>query len=271
MSTSAQLLFIASLREDEEEHAGDVPLVFPVEAEKSMPDSDFEKVKILYFGPETFPVSRNDILTYKSQLGGGFKQRTAEPAAHSLPAAPHRSFGLSDESIRTAGIDKEKLEGVISHLKFETQPLARAWAVPGGNLEALQTQYYNYGLNEKLFREYLEHQISIRLNRAQRSRVEVQHSQPQGEPQKSLYVLGFPQEWSQTELASLFSRFGLVESAAVIGKKVGPHSKGAGFVNFSDVESALRAVEATHGRPIPGREDCRLTVNFSRPKPPRAP
>ena len=278
MSTAAQLAFIASLREEEDEDSGMVNIVLTENHSSIRSTTDLpenmeisDRIKFLYFAPEGVGVTREDVQTYKKQLNAG----KDKPGLTVVLPTVNRSFALSDEPSAVAAVDRESLQKVIAQLNFDIQPLVRAWS---GNAEAIQAQYYNYGLNETLLKEYLEHQISLRLTRAQRQAISTGHMAPQPQqyppasdntPQKAVYVVGFPIEWAQAELHAFFSRFAPVESVAVISKRGGTHAKGAGFVNFVDLEGAARAVEATNGRGLDGRSDIRMGVSFARPKQPR--
>ena len=290
MSSAAVLSLLASLREEEEgvvEPELIAPISEPINDLHSQTLPTLEGVKILFFGPEGAEISRSDVIAYKTQLKGGVGISRSIPGVSAVIPTPQpssRTFALSDESVGTAGLDKSALEGIVSNLVFDTQPLVRAWTLPGGNPEAMHAQYYNYGLNDKLFREYLEHQIALRVSRAQRAKLEVggmrssawqgneragASSAPVGgdlPPQKAVYIVGFPIEWSQFELQDYFSKFAPVESAAVISKRTGLQAKGAGFVNFVDLDGAIRAVNAANGRGVPGRDDVRLCCNFAKPK-----
>jgi hypothetical protein len=285
--------FLASLREEEDDQGHDEGLVGSTgdvhmdETAKTYVLSHVKRsmglsphVKILYFASEGTPVTRRDVMTYKTQLTAASNPSLSLNAVSAV-AAPARSFSLSDEAGGGAsGADKQKLEMIISQLQFDVQPLVRAWTVIGGNMETMLTQYYNYGLNEQLLKEYLEQQIVLRMNRAQRQRAaDPQHggtSQfrvPVGHeaPQKAVYVTGFPAEYGQAELQNLFMQTGgIIESVAIMTKKTYASRTGTGFVNFASVEDASRAVHALNGMPVPGtRDEFRLNCSFARPKAPR--
>ena len=80
---------------------------------------------------------------------------------------------------------------------------------------------------------------------------------------KKLYVGNLNYEVTDSELASLFSAHGTVQSAQVIMDRDTGRSKGFGFVEMGTDEEARAAIEALHGSQQGGRS---LTVNEARPK-----
>lgn len=78
---------------------------------------------------------------------------------------------------------------------------------------------------------------------------------------KSLYVGNI--EWNTTddELYDLFAPFGEIRSAQVIKDHVSGRSKGFGFVEMDDEESADSATANLHGTELRGRT---LKVNAAR-------
>ena len=85
---------------------------------------------------------------------------------------------------------------------------------------------------------------------------------------KKLYVGGLSYSTSQDALRDAFAQAGTVESATIIMDKMSGRSKGFGFVEMSNDEEALKAIEMWNGKDMDGR---RLTVNEARPLEPRAP
>ena len=81
-----------------------------------------------------------------------------------------------------------------------------------------------------------------------------------------LYVGNLPFRFSDEDLAAVFRRHGVVESATVITDRESGRSRGFGFVEMPDDEEARRAVEEVDGTDAGGR---RLTVNEARPREPR--
>lgn len=69
-----------------------------------------------------------------------------------------------------------------------------------------------------------------------------------------LYVGNLPWSVDDTKLNGLFSEFGAVSSAKVIIDKFSRRSKGFGFVEFADDESAKKAISAMNGKLVEGRE-----------------
>ena len=78
-----------------------------------------------------------------------------------------------------------------------------------------------------------------------------------------LYVGNLPYSCDDQTLQNTFSQFGKVESARVITDRASGRSKGFGFVEMSDTESANKAIEELNGRDFMGRN---LSVSEARPQ-----
>jgi cold-inducible RNA-binding protein len=86
---------------------------------------------------------------------------------------------------------------------------------------------------------------------------------------KKLYVGNLPYTTTDADLKSLFSQHGAVDSASVLMDKMSGRSRGFGFVEMSNDEEALAAVDKLNGQDFEGRK---LVVNEARPladRPPR--
>jgi len=83
---------------------------------------------------------------------------------------------------------------------------------------------------------------------------------------KKLYVGNLPYNAKDSDLNQLFSQAGTVESAIIINDKATGRSKGFGFVEMSNDDEAMKAVEMFNGQELEGRK---LTVNEARPMQPR--
>lgn len=79
----------------------------------------------------------------------------------------------------------------------------------------------------------------------------------------NIYVGNLPYTFSDAELRQAFEEFGAVSSASVVQDKFTGRSRGFGFVEMSDSDSANRAIESMNGRPLGGRP---LVVNEARPR-----
>ena len=275
---ATQLDFIASLREEEDDHG-----MSSLETSEPIPDLFLDSkpldldLKILFFGPEGVGVTHQDVTLYKTQLFG----KSPHPASN-------RQVLLSDEA-PVSSVDRARLDGVLAQLHFDIQPLTRGWTA-SGNPETLAAQHFNYGLNEHLFREFLEQQIILRLNRVNRHSLNsypmshtphshapsygnMPHGPTQGHasyggvgggsppPGPSLYVTNFPVEWTQQDIGTMFSRFGPLESVALRTGRRGYGTRGAAFVNYTRVEDATRAIEQLNHS-----GEYRLSVNYARSK-----
>ena len=80
---------------------------------------------------------------------------------------------------------------------------------------------------------------------------------------KKLYVGNLSYDVSSSDLETLFGQFGSVQSAQVIQDRDTGRSKGFGFVEMADDNSANEAIRGLHEQDHNGRP---LTVNEARPR-----
>lgn len=80
---------------------------------------------------------------------------------------------------------------------------------------------------------------------------------------KRLYVGNLPYSVSSSDLQTLFSSHGTVQSAEVISDRMTGRSKGFGFVEMGNDDEAEAAISALNGQEQDGRT---LTVNEARPR-----
>ncbi|MFV1917599.1 MAG: RNA recognition motif domain-containing protein [Patescibacteria group bacterium] len=80
--------------------------------------------------------------------------------------------------------------------------------------------------------------------------------------QKKLYVGNLSYDSTLDTLKAAFSEFGEIVDATIITDRNTGRSKGFGFVEFADEESAKKAQEAMSGKEFDGRQ---LVVNVARP------
>ncbi|MEI7480854.1 MAG: RNA-binding protein [Elusimicrobiota bacterium] len=79
---------------------------------------------------------------------------------------------------------------------------------------------------------------------------------------KRIYVGGLPFSANDEQLSAVFAAHGAVTSAKVITDKFSGQSRGFGFVEMSNDEEAMAAIEKLNGSDMEGRK---LTVNEARP------
>lgn len=79
---------------------------------------------------------------------------------------------------------------------------------------------------------------------------------------KRLYVGGLPYETTDDELKELFSGAGTVDSAKVVTDKFSGRSRGFGFVEMSNDDEAMKAIESMNGKQVGERT---ITVNEAKP------
>ena len=80
---------------------------------------------------------------------------------------------------------------------------------------------------------------------------------------RKIYVGNLSYNTTETELESMFSAHGSVQSAQIISDKMTGRSKGFGFVEMGSDEEAQAAIAALNGQEVDGRT---LTVNEAKPK-----
>lgn len=87
----------------------------------------------------------------------------------------------------------------------------------------------------------------------------------------NIFVGNLPYGAAEEDLRDYFESYGQVSSVAIIKDRETGRSKGFGFVEMEDRQSALAAIEALNGKDFHGRA---LTVNEARPRedarPPRS-
>ncbi len=80
---------------------------------------------------------------------------------------------------------------------------------------------------------------------------------------RKLYVGNLTYETTASDLETLFSQFGTVQSAQVIADRDTGRSKGFGFVEMGSDQEAQAAIAGLSGKEVNGRA---LTVNEARPR-----
>lgn len=78
-----------------------------------------------------------------------------------------------------------------------------------------------------------------------------------------IYIGNMSYDVKEDDLRQAFGKFGEVKSAIIILDKISGRSKGFGFVEMSDKESAQAAIAGLNGRDLQGRA---ITVNEAKPQ-----
>jgi RNA recognition motif-containing protein len=78
-----------------------------------------------------------------------------------------------------------------------------------------------------------------------------------------IYIGNMSYDVKEDDLRQAFGKFGEVESATVIMDKISGRSKGFGFVEMSNKETAQAAIAGLHGKDFKGRT---ITVNEAKPQ-----
>ena len=81
--------------------------------------------------------------------------------------------------------------------------------------------------------------------------------------ENKLYVGNLPYTASETELQTLFSKAGVVQSVTLITDRETGRSKGFGFVEMESEADAQKAISMLNGTQLGNRT---LTVNVARPR-----
>jgi RNA recognition motif-containing protein len=79
----------------------------------------------------------------------------------------------------------------------------------------------------------------------------------------NIYVGNLPFDAQESDLRTLFSDYGSIDSAAVITDRDTGRSRGFGFVELADSSEGRRAIEKLDGHDWNGRK---LTVNEAKPR-----
>ena len=79
----------------------------------------------------------------------------------------------------------------------------------------------------------------------------------------NIYVGNLPFAANESDLSSMFERFGAVVNSSIISDKFTGRSRGFGFVEMENDDEARQAIEALHGSDLKGRQ---LVVNEARPR-----
>ena len=80
---------------------------------------------------------------------------------------------------------------------------------------------------------------------------------------KKIYVGNLNYQTTDEQLSDLFGQYGTVESANIIYDRYTNQSKGFGFVEMADEETATAAISALNGTEFNSRE---LRVSEARPR-----
>ena len=84
----------------------------------------------------------------------------------------------------------------------------------------------------------------------------------------NIYVGNISRDLDENGLREAFEQFGQVDSVSIIKDKFTGESRGFGFVQMADKESAENAINGLNGAELKGRN---LTVNEAKPRPERRP
>jgi len=79
----------------------------------------------------------------------------------------------------------------------------------------------------------------------------------------NIYVGNLPYSQDDQGLQAAFEAYGEVKSAKVIMDMASGRSKGFGFVEMTDRDAGMQAIEALNGSDMDGRN---ITVNEARPR-----
>lgn len=79
----------------------------------------------------------------------------------------------------------------------------------------------------------------------------------------NIYVGNLPFTANESDLSSLFERFGAVVNSSIISDKFTGRSRGFGFVEMENDGEARQAIESLHDSDFKGRQ---LVVNEARPR-----
>lgn len=92
--------------------------------------------------------------------------------------------------------------------------------------------------------------------------MEVATKEPVKITSKKLYIGSLPYSWTVEQLEQLFAPFGRVNSTAIVSDQITKKSKGFGFVEMENEESASKAMTELNGKEVEGRP---LSVREAKP------
>jgi len=79
----------------------------------------------------------------------------------------------------------------------------------------------------------------------------------------NIYVGNLDYKVNESDLESLFSKYGTVNSVKIISDKYNGRSKGFGFVEMENKDEAKKAVSELNGSSLKSRD---ITVNEAKPR-----
>ena len=82
----------------------------------------------------------------------------------------------------------------------------------------------------------------------------------------NIYIGNISYQTTEDEIKTLFGEHGVVDDVHLIIDRDSGRSKGFGFIEMPDAESAKKAIEALDGSEFGGRQ---IKINEARPRPPR--
>ena len=82
---------------------------------------------------------------------------------------------------------------------------------------------------------------------------------------RNVYLAGIPLSYSEDDLVSVFSKFGLLDEAKILSDRHSDLSRGIGFVRFSTLEGSAGAIQHMNGVYLEGGTQP-LVVKYARPK-----
>ena len=103
----------------------------------------------------------------------------------------------------------------------------------------------------------------MRLGEELHGRVQVPWAENRTENRMNIYVGNLSYQTSDGDLRAAFEDHGEVTSVAIITDRESGRSKGFGFVEMADAESAKAAIAALDGSELNGRQ---IKVNEARPR-----
>jgi RNA recognition motif-containing protein len=79
----------------------------------------------------------------------------------------------------------------------------------------------------------------------------------------NIYVGNLDYKVNESDLESLFSKYGTVNSVRIVSDKYNGRSKGFGFVEMENKDEAKKAVSGLNGSSLKSRD---ITVNEAKPR-----
>ncbi|KAK2949492.1 putative Polyadenylate-binding protein [Blattamonas nauphoetae] len=185
--------------------------------------------------------------------------RSADQTEHKTAYVTGFDETIKEETLKQPFAQYGEITRVSIH-QARNNPTAYHGFVWYDNEESVKEAVQN--LNDKPV--FSETHLRVSIARTKKERLRFKKMLREQTRFRNLYVRGFPLEYSDDQMRSLFQKYGTITSCRVMRSENGT-SRGFGFCCFSADEEARRAYLELNGQKIPNTES-ELYVNYSQSK-----